>query len=123
MSSSNAAPDYEEALMEQFGNKKVVKGIMREAKMMERAAAKAAAKEAKAAAKEAKKAEKDAEKAAAKEAKKAEKAAAKAAKNTTPLPPPAPDTDPRDTEIARLTAEVARLQAIIALIHNATVPA
>jgi hypothetical protein len=70
---------------------------------------------------------KAAEKAAAKEAKKAEKAAAKAAKKLTPLPPPEPESptpvpDPRDIEIARLTAEVVRLQAIIALIHNATTP-
>jgi hypothetical protein len=51
----------------------------------------------------------------------------KAAKKTTPLPPPEPESptpvpDPRDIEIARLTAEVVRLQAVIALIHNATTP-
>jgi len=121
--SSNAAPDYEEALIEQIGNKKVVKDIMREAKMMERAAAREAKKAEKAAAKEAEKVAK----AAAKEAKAAEKAAAKATKKATPLPPPAPESptpvpDPRDIEIARLTAEVVRLQAVIALIHNATTP-
>jgi hypothetical protein len=125
--SSNAAPDYEEALMEQFGNKKVVKDIMREAKMMERAAARAAAKDAKKAEKAAAKEAEKVAKAAEKEAKKAEKAAAKAVKKTTPLPPPEPESptpvpDPRDIEIARLTAEVVRLQAVIALIHNATTP-